>query len=190
LDDIIDERRIEALMRGLEAVMAELNAATLARDGAAQQPILARMQQIQRQLEAIRIRQDAALTALRDVPETASEDEQVAAWLKAFVFGAKLKHIRSDVMGEDETNNRVARQTYAIAPLLDRIGTGRRAALASLLDHAHPDVRAMAAVCLMKSMPERANPVLDEISRNARGTSAGSTAYWSLSTHRFDSGMV
>ena len=189
MDEIIDEQRIESLIQALEQILADLSAAVRVRDGAAQAAALSRMTGVRRELEAIRVSQDTAFAALLDIEPGVNEHEKVDRLLQAFIYGARLKHIRSDVMGEEETSAKVARQTYAIAVRLDAVGPGRRAALLPLLDHAHSNVRAMAAVCLMKSMPERACPVLDEISQSARGTSAGSTAYWSLSTHRFDAAL-
>jgi hypothetical protein len=70
---------------------------------------------------------------------------------------------------------------------LDAIGSGR-AALAVLLDHADPGVRALAAVYLIDLMPERIVPMLRQIEEEEemRGRSARFRAHWTLLAWELD----
>ena len=54
------------------------------------------------------------------------------------------------------------RLTDGIVKALDRIGSGR-AALAVLLDHRDPGVRALAGVYLIDLLPERVSPILRQV---------------------------
>jgi hypothetical protein len=67
----------------------------------------------------------------------------------------------------------------AIIKTLDTIGSGR-VALAALLDHADPGVRALAGAYLIDLMPERVGPILRQIEEKAGGRSAGFRAHWVL----------
>jgi hypothetical protein len=71
------------------------------------------------------------------------------------------------------------RLTDAIVKALDTIGHGR-AALAVLLDHPDPGVRALAGAYLIDLLPERVGPILHQIEEEARGRSAGFRAHWAL----------
>ena len=62
---------------------------------------------------------------------------------------------------------------------LDEMRSGR-VALARLLDHPDPGVRASAGAYLIDMMPDRVVPVLRQIEERNKGSSAGFSAHWVL----------
>jgi len=120
----------------------------------------------------------AELKALLGRQDWTSDEERVAALVRGFEFGARLKQALSDELMDTPGYNEVTEQLYAIWRSLDAIGHGRRLALARLLDHPNAGVRATAATVLIKLIPDRVLPILREIERTTRSNSAYFEANW------------
>ena len=122
----------------------------------------------------------AAITALLDRHDPAADDERAASLIRGFEFGARFADTLHDEFRDTaDGETKVVRLTDAIVKALDRIGSGR-AALAALLDHSDPGVRALAGVYLIDLLPERVSPILRQVEEEARGRSAGFRAHWAL----------
>jgi hypothetical protein len=122
----------------------------------------------------------AAITALLDRQDSVSQGEHAASLICGFEFGARLADTLHDEFRDTaDGETKVVRLTDAIVKALDTVGSGRRA-LAVLLDHKDPGVRALAGAYLVDLMPERVGPILRQVEDEARGRSAGFRARWAL----------
>ena len=121
-----------------------------------------------------------ALSRLIGEASVKTDEEQVALLVRAFEFGAKLKHTLSDELSDVDGANAAVGQTNAITERLDAIGSGRRLALAPLLKHTDAGLRVSAAAYLIGLIPERALPVLREVNDSERANSAHFTAFWAI----------
>src|SRR5690348_14338695 len=131
-----DGERVARLMRTTLKCFEDF-LATLEERGRAE--IAREMIRIHKEVDAILADQRAALTALIDRARwTTDEDEQVALLLQAFVFAAQLRCLINDELVDTNACNEVEKQKGEIIDLLDAVGSGRHAALASLLDHEDP----------------------------------------------------
>ena len=82
-------------------------------------------------------------------------------------------------MDTADGENKVVILMDEIVKALNRIGSGR-AALAALLDHPDPGVRAYAGVYLIDLMPERVCPILQQVRKEVRGLSPNLRASMTL----------
>jgi hypothetical protein len=92
-----------------------------------------------------------------------SEDARVDALVMKFVEGTKLYFEGLSTFNKKRQRKGVDK-AYDAAMALDEIGTGRRDALARLLDSDDLELCAMVAPYLMKAMPERALAMAHKIS--------------------------
>jgi hypothetical protein len=122
----------------------------------------------------------ATITALLNRQDTATQGERAESLIRGFEFGARLAGALHDEFGDTaDGETKVVRLMDGIVKALDRIGSGR-AALAVLLDHADPGVRALAGVYLIDLMPERVGPILRQIEEEARSAGTRLRAHWTL----------
>jgi hypothetical protein len=122
----------------------------------------------------------AGITALIDRHDLAPDSERAASLIRGFEFGARLADTLHDEFRDTAGGEtKVVRLTDAIVKALDTIGRGR-AALAVLLGHSDPGVRALAGAYLIDLLPKRVGPILRQIEEEARGRSAGFRAHWAL----------
>ena len=101
--------------------------------------------EITKELDLLKAKGVAAITALLDRQDAIAEDERVASLVRTFVFAAKLAATGSDDLMDTNGYNKVTGLMIGIANALDATGSGR-AALAVLLDNADNRVRAFAGV--------------------------------------------
>jgi hypothetical protein len=121
-----------------------------------------------------------AITALIDRHDLTPDSERAASLIRGFEFGARLADTLHDEFRDTaDGETKVVCLTDAIVKALDTIGRGR-AALAVLLDHPDPGVRALAGAYLIDLLPERVCPILHQVEEEARGRSAGFRAHWAL----------
>jgi hypothetical protein len=132
--------------------------------------------EITKELDLLKAKGLAAITALLDRQDGIAEDERVASLVRTFEFAAKLAATLSDELMDTNGYNEVTGLMIAIANALDATGSGR-AALAVLLDHADNRVRAFAGVYLMDSMPDRVLPILRDIEAKEHGNNAHFNAH-------------
>jgi hypothetical protein len=123
----------------------------------------------------------AAITALIEREDTATEDERVASLIAGFAFAAKMSAALHDEFRDMDGMAEVADLMRKIAVTLDGTVSGR-AALAVILDDADVRVRAYAgAYLLMVNLtPERVVPILRDIAQKERANDAHFTAYWAV----------
>jgi hypothetical protein len=121
----------------------------------------------------------AALTTLLNRQDVATEDERVATLVRGFALGSKLACALHDELLDVNGETEVLRLVKAIVDRMDTMGSGRTA-LAVLLDHPDPRVRAHAGASLVRLMPDRVLPILREIEEKSDGDSADFTAHWAI----------
>jgi hypothetical protein len=132
--------------------------------------------EITKELDLLKTKGVAAITALLDRQDAIAEDERVASLVRTFVFAAKLAATLSDELMDTNGYNKVTGLMIGIANALDATGSGR-AALAVLLDNADNRVRAFAGVYLIDSMPDRVLPILRDIEEKEHGNNAHFNAH-------------
>jgi hypothetical protein len=132
-----------------------------------------------KELDLLKAKGMAAITALLDRQDAATEDERVASLIRGFEFAAKLADTLHDELLDVNGETAVLRLKGAIVDKLDTLGSGR-AALAVLLDHADAGVRAQAGASLLRLMPERVLPILRQIEEQGNWESAGFRAHWAI----------
>jgi hypothetical protein len=135
--------------------------------------------EITKELDVLKAKGMAAITALLDRQEAMTENERAASLIRTFEFAAKLGAALGDEMGDIDCANKIVGLTDKIAGALDAIGPGR-VALAGLLDHSDDRVRASAGAYLMELMPDRVLPILQKIADKEPFDSAASTAHWTI----------
>lgn len=131
------------------------------------------------ELDRVRSEGLATLNRLVKGRDAATHVERTVALVRGFEFGAKLRHALHDEMLDTDGETKVAHSMHAIVKALDETTSGR-IALAELLDHADPGVRASAGAYLIDMMPDRVVPVLRQIEKTNEGSSAGFSAHWVL----------
>jgi hypothetical protein len=132
---------------------------------------------IVKELDHLKANGLAALKKLLNDGENGSQEERARALVRGFEFGAKLAHALHDQLLDTQGETEVVHLLNSIAQKLDDTKSGR-VRLAVLLDHQDPDVRASAGAYLIKFIPERVLPILEEIENNEDANSAHFTAYF------------
>jgi hypothetical protein len=137
--------------------------------------------EITKELDLLKAKGLAAITALLKRQDTAAESERAESLIRGFGFAAKLADVLHDELLDTDGSNKIVGLMNEIANALDAIGPGR-VALAGLLDHPDDRVRASAGAYLLIAglMPERVLSVLHEIEDKGRGDSADFTAHWAI----------
>jgi SpoU rRNA methylase family enzyme len=137
--------------------------------------------EITKELDLLKAKGLAAITALLNRQNTATEDERVASLIRAFEFAAKLEATLKDELQDIDGANKTVVLMDEIANALDATDPGR-AVLAGLLDHPDDRVRASAGAYLLSVglMPERVLPILHEIEDKGLGDCADFTAHWAI----------
>jgi hypothetical protein len=149
-------------------------------DRVAQGKALLRGFEIAKEFDRLKADGLAAITALIDRHDPVADDEGAASLIRGFEFGARLADTLADEFADiADGETKVVRLMDNIVKALDRFGSGR-AALAVLLDHPDPGVRALAGFYLIDLMPERVSSILGQVRQEARGRSAGMRAYIAL----------
>jgi hypothetical protein len=137
--------------------------------------------EITKELDLLKAKGLAAITAALNRQDAMTDDERAASLVRTFEFAAKLQATLNDELQDIDGSNKIVDLMNKIANALDAIGPGR-VALAGLLDHPDDRVRASAGAYLLivGLMPERVLSVLHEIADNGRGDSADFTAHWAI----------
>jgi hypothetical protein len=172
------DKAITRLGERLDEWLQDYLAASDTNDRLAQRNALLHGINMKKELDQIKVGAFAAVAASLDRQDFSNEDERVATLIRGFILGAKLKHALHDTLMDTDGVNKAILQTNAIANALDAIGSGRRLALAPLLDHPDVGVRASAGAYLVALMPDRVISTLREIDEHEGSGSAGLTAYW------------
>lgn len=184
MDELLQEERTEQLMQEMERALGELRPDAVD-DLGKMRRLMSRLSEIDREQKAIQAAQTTALTDLVDDQpraDPAAEAERIARLLRAFELTAELGRIAGDVICDTDIKNQWTDQRGRIVTILAAVDPERQH-LVPLLEHPLPDVRACAAVSLMKVMPERALPVLRAVYDSYRGFNAGWTAFFVLNMH-------
>jgi hypothetical protein len=176
MTDDLRQDRLEALMEELHG----LSRGILAAKGLAEQrACLLRMGEIAAERKKVGAELWAKLEALVAAAEgEASLDSatQVARFISAYEFAIRLDHLSQDVTVDDELQAKACHKAVAIMQRLDALTGGPQWAL-PLLDHDDIGVRGAAAAHLANSMPEKALPILRDISDNADPHAARMSAF-------------
>jgi hypothetical protein len=135
--------------------------------------------EITKELDLLKAKGMAAITALLDRQDAIVEDERVASLVRTFAFAAKLAATLSDELMDTNGYNKVTGLMIGIANALEATSSGQ-AALAVLLDHADNRVRAFAGDYLIDLMPDRVLPILRDIEEKEHGNSAHFNAHFAI----------
>jgi hypothetical protein len=135
--------------------------------------------EITKELDLLKAKGLAAITALLKRQDAVTEDERAASLIRAFEFSAKLSCTLHDELLDTDGETKVRNLMNEIANSLDTIDSGGTA-LAVLLDHPDDRVRAKAGAYLVDLLPDRVLPILHEIEDKGRGDSADFTAHWAI----------
>jgi hypothetical protein len=135
--------------------------------------------EITKELDRLKAKELAILTALLNRDDATTGDERIASLIRAFEFASKLAATLHDELLDVKGETDVLLLLKAIDDRLDSTRSGR-AALAVLLDHPDARVRAQAGASLVRLMPERVLPILREIEDKGNGDSADFTAHWAI----------
>jgi hypothetical protein len=156
------------------------NLATFAsQDPVAQGKALLDGVQLAKEFDRLKAKGLAGIAALLIQKNSITSVERVASLVCGFEFSAKLMHCLHDELSDTDGCNEIVRLMNQIAATLDTLGSGR-VALAALLKHADPRVRASAGAYLIDVMPDQVVPILHEIDEKSNGSSADFTAHWAL----------
>jgi hypothetical protein len=156
----------------------------------AQQGILRQLIENEQQVYQRKLRLLAELKTLKQEARAAtSTSERVGRLVQAFKFSCNLRGIGYEELDDQETGHEAQRATFELYDQLKAVGPDGQSALVRLLDDPSRDVRASLAVLLLRQMPERAIPVIEEIRRTAPGSDASISAGFALNQYRWDNGQ-
>jgi hypothetical protein len=141
--------------------------------------------EITKQFDDLKKQGSAALSALLNPTNVASESERVSALLRAFEFAAKLEATLSDEMADVDGVTQIDHLMDDIIVALAPIGYGRTF-LVPLLEHDDARVRAFAGRYLIDLIPDRVIPVMEKIEEEKRGSCADFCAYWAVRTWQIE----
>jgi hypothetical protein len=132
--------------------------------------------EITKELDLLKAKGLAAITALLNRQNTIAEEQRVPSLIRGFEFAAKLASTLSDELMDTNGYNKVTGLMIDIADALDA-GSSGRPALAVLLDHPDNRVRAFVGSYLVDTMPDRVLPILRDIEEKEHGNSAHFNAH-------------
>lgn len=137
--------------------------------------------EITKELDVLKTRALKAISMLLNRQDWVSDKEHVASLIRGFEFAAKLKAALHDELLDVDSANKFVPLMNELVNALDVIDSGRTA-LAMLLEHTDPSVRASAGAYLLMAnlMPDRVVPILREIDQKGDASSANFTAHWAL----------
>jgi HEAT repeat protein len=98
----------------------------------------------------------------------------------AFRFSCDLRAIGCEELADQETGDKAQAATFKLYDELKGIGPEGHTALVKLLDDPSRNVRSSVAVLLLRQIPERAVPVIEEIERTAPASDASISAGFAL----------
>lgn len=173
------DKALTDLAAKLDAWFDESSDTFASEDRSAQAKVIIRGVAIINELDRVRSEGLATLRRLINRRDAATDEERTAILVRGFEFGAKLRHALHDELLDTDGETKVAHSMHAIVKALDEMTSGR-VALAELLDHPDPSVRASAGAYLIDMMPDRVVPVLRQIEESNEGSSAGFSAHWVL----------
>ena len=175
---------VESLAASHE-VLQRLAKAQEENDTATLQDILGQL--IQREQDGYQRKQKllAELNALRAATRAETDTaEHISRLIAAFKFAADLRAIGYDELDDRETGTEATWAAVAFRDELRTIVPAGVAALAELLIDPSVNIRSSAAIALLREMPERAIPVLEEVRQTARGSTTAVNAGLSLGNYR------
>jgi len=146
-------------------------------DRAAQGKAILRGIETVKEIDRIKARGLASLTALLKEENSDGKQDRVTSLVGGLRFGARLAHTLHDELGDTTGEAKVVDLMDEIIHQLDKLDPGR-AALVPLLGDPDAGVRAYAGAYLIKLMPDRAIPVLRDVEENEDANSAHFTAYF------------
>jgi hypothetical protein len=184
MTDDLQRERIEALATEAEGIPKR---ALAAKDPREQSALVLRWRAIAREIEQIKGELLARLEALCAAAEaSAGSDARIrrARLIEAYRFAVRFKNVANDDLASLDLHNKAFVQARAMMQKLDAVAGGPQWAL-PMLDDEDIGVRCSAAIHLRRSAPERALPVLREVTEQAEAHTPRMDALSALS-HRDD----
>jgi hypothetical protein len=116
----------------------------------------------------------------QEVRAAKGEAELIARLIELFRFSARLRGISYDELDDQETGKKATQATFDAAQQLKSIVPAGLVALTELLADPSVCVRCAAAIHVLKVIPDKAIPVLNEVEEAGRGTIAAVSAGFAL----------
>jgi len=155
------------------------------KDGVEQRNVLLRGVAIVKELDSLKAKGLAAISAVVARQNMIAEDDRSASLIQVFGFSARLADMLHDELLDTDGETKVWRLMDAVVIALDAVGSGR-AALAAHLDHPDAGVCVAAGAYLIDLMPDRVIPILRYIEEKANWTSCNFRAHWLLLAWKLD----
>jgi hypothetical protein len=108
-------------------------------------------------------------TLLQETKAARGTKQRIARLITAFKFAAELRAIGCGDLDDQETGVKAQDAIFDLYDQLKAIAPEGMAALVELLDDPSVPVRASVSVLLLRQMPERAIPIIEEIERTWHG---------------------
>ena len=126
-------------------------------------------------------------TLMQEARAEKGTQNRVISLIEAFKFAANLRAIGYDELDDRETATKATRAAQDAFNQLEAIVPQNSIELLDLLSDPSPAVRATAGAHLLRTAPERAVPVLEDIDQNGSGNPSFS-AWFSLARYRAEMG--
>ena len=126
-------------------------------------------------------------TLMQETRAVKGTQSRVISLIEAFKFAANLRAIGYDELDDRETATKATRAAQDAFNRLEAIVPKNSIELLDLLSDPSPAVRATAGAHLLRTAPERAVPVLEDIDQNGSGNPSFS-AWFSLARYRAEMG--
>jgi hypothetical protein len=154
-------------------------------DVATQREILRELIEDEQDCYQRKLRLLAELKTFMQAARTADgTQERVGRLIEAFRFSCNLRAIGYEELADQDTGNKAQEATFSLYDQLKAIIPDGATALVKLLEDPSPNVRSSIAVLLLREMPERAIPVIEEIERTSPASDASISAGFALSRYR------
>jgi HEAT repeat protein len=125
-------------------------------------------------------------TLMQEARAVKGTPEHIPRLVSALRFCCDLRAIGYEELADQETGDKAQEATFKLYDQLNATGPEGHAALVKLLDDPSRDVRSSVAVLLLRELPERAIPVIEEIERTAPASDASISAGFALSSYRWE----
>jgi HEAT repeat protein len=123
-------------------------------------------------------------TLMQETRAVKEPKRRIARLIEAFRFSCDLRATGYEELADQETGDQAQKATFELYDQLKAMGPQGEDAVAGLLDDPSQNVRSSVAVLLLRQMPERAIPVIEEIQRTAAGSDASISAGFALDSYR------
>lgn len=172
-------------LQGMHETIQRLIKAQEEKDFKTQRDILTQLIKYEQDDYQRKLRLLTELKTLTQEADAAKDtEERIRRLIAVFRFSADLREIGYDDLDDKETGDRATDTAIEVCRELKAAVPDGLAALVDLLNDDSINVRSFAAVQLLREVPERAIPVIEEVQRVAPGSDASFSAGFALRRYR------